>query len=58
LRGWWSGPMAQVVECLPTKSDALSSIPSTTKKKEEKKRILSLTYNAISKIFISKCYST
>jgi hypothetical protein len=31
----WSGGVAHVVECLPSKCEALSSNPITEKKKEE-----------------------
>jgi hypothetical protein len=33
----WAGGMAQVVECLTSKSEALISNPSTFKKKEKQK---------------------
>jgi hypothetical protein len=43
--GWWS---AQVVECLPSKCEALSSNPSTARiinKKRERSQINNLTHN-------------
>jgi hypothetical protein len=34
----WAGRVAQVVQCLPGKCEALSSNPNTTKKKKKKSR--------------------
>jgi hypothetical protein len=34
LNNYWAGRMAQVVKCLPSKHDPLSSNPNTTKKKK------------------------
>jgi hypothetical protein len=43
-----AGGMAEVVECLPCKCDALSSNPNNTKKKKKKKPNGSLTSQASS----------
>jgi hypothetical protein len=42
---YWAGGVVQVVECMPSKPEALSSNPSTGKKKRKEKNIAKLFCN-------------
>jgi hypothetical protein len=44
--------MAQVVECLPSKYEAVSSNPSVAKKKKRKKENLIQSYEAICTVLV------